>query len=739
MAGTLVKKVMLRIASDDGDTEEKLDKISAKADELARKHPDLKVKIDTGAAAAKLAVLKRELRDVDKQGEESRFTFKGLSSDIAEMATGLGAGSGAVGEMSMFQKVLLGLNVATGLGEPLIAGLTVAVGGLSAGLVSAGAGLGVFGVVAKSVWSGVSSNISAAYAAQQKIANGATGKKLIADNKALAASLKGLNDGQKQLVLGASNAELAWHNFVQHSAAGVASVLVPALALVPKGLALIKPFLAPVESALRGIVAGLGRSMSSGGLKSFMDVMSKNAGPMLTDLAHAIENIASGLGGILKTFMPVAHQMMHGLDDITGKFAKWGNTLSGHSGFKSLMSMFKSETPLAVGALKSLGGIIKTVVSQMTGMSTFSNSKMLLQLAGPVLKFANALLKAHPQLVWLVLYLKLGADGGKKLKGAFEGISGALGGLKTAKGALSDLKSGFSDAGKAADDATGAWGTMGGKLSTVLQKLGLMKAAQGEAAAATEAETGAQDELDASMDANPIGLIVLAVAALGIGMYELIKHVTPVRDFFKDLWKDLKNWFSDGINFIKSHWKLLPAIFLGPLGIVVTLVLTHFKQIKQIISDALHAVEDVAKDVWHWFVDYIMIQVDAVKTVLSVVREAGVAVPRLVGRRGQRGAQRDQSSAVVRPVDPRQDPGRAGRSRRHDAARGRACDRVADFRHHQQDRVARLDHERGRQQDRRVHRLVPGEGGPAVGWRGAVHPRVAHRGRRRGGYRVADS
>jgi len=49
---TLVKKVMLRIAADDGDTESKLDKISAKADELARKHPDIKIRIDSAAASS---------------------------------------------------------------------------------------------------------------------------------------------------------------------------------------------------------------------------------------------------------------------------------------------------------------------------------------------------------------------------------------------------------------------------------------------------------------------------------------------------------------------------------------------------------------------------------------------------------------------------------------------------------------------------------------------------------------
>jgi hypothetical protein len=64
--GTQVRRVLLQIETDDGDTEEKLDRISARADELAEKHPELKVKIDSAAAAAKLSVLRAELKDVGK-------------------------------------------------------------------------------------------------------------------------------------------------------------------------------------------------------------------------------------------------------------------------------------------------------------------------------------------------------------------------------------------------------------------------------------------------------------------------------------------------------------------------------------------------------------------------------------------------------------------------------------------------------------------------------------------------
>jgi hypothetical protein len=604
MAGEKVKSVMLKILADDGDSEAKLDRISAKADELKRLHPDIAVRVDTAAASAKLAVLRRELKDTANEGKDSRITFKGLASDVAELATGLGAGSGAVGEMSMFQKVLLGLNVATGLGEPLIAGLVVAVGGLSAGLMSAGAGAGVFGLAAE----GAFKRVEAADTA---------GKKLTGGLGRLQSGLKSVSGD--------------WNRFITGSAGGVASVLVPALNLVPRALQLARGFLAPVEGALRNVVSYVSKGLNSGGFTSFVKMLQVNAGPMIEKLAHAIGNVVIGIGGIIKAFMPMAQRMGSGLQDITGKFAKWGSTLSGHSGFQSLMSMFKSETPLAMNALKSLGSIIKVVVSQMTGMSTFSNSKMLLQLADPVLKLAAALLKAHPQLVWLVLYLKLAMDGGKKLKGAFDGISGALGGLKTAKGALSDLKSGFGDAESAASDATGAWGSMGGKLSTVMQKLGLMKTVQAEATVATEGETAAQGELDVAMDANPIGLIIVAVAALGAGMYELIKHVTPVRNFFKDLWKDLRNWFMDGVHFVEAHWKqlavILATVLLGPIAGVVVFVATHWDLIKSLTSKLVDDVRGILN--WFgrlpglflgWFMDAARAVYDGTERILSFVQ-----------------------------------------------------------------------------------------------------------------------
>ena len=617
MAGNLVKSVMLKITASDGDTEAKLDKITEKADELARKHPELKVRIDTGAASAKLAVLRRELRDTAKDAEDSKIRFGAFGAAVNDLTAGLPSG---IGEMSTFQKVIAGLNLATGLAEPLVAGMVVAVGGLSAGLVSAGAGLGVFGVTAKAVWSSVSKQVTAVAAAQEKIAAGATGKNLIADNQAIAASLKGLNAGQQSLVLGASNAELSWHKFTLGAAAGVSSVLVPALGLVPRALSLMKGFLGPVEAGLRTVVAEVGKGLNSEGFTSFIRMLQANAGPMIGKLATAIGHVVVGIGGILRAFMPVAQQMGSGLDSITAKFAKWGSTLSSHSGFQSLMSMFKTETPMAVHALSQIGSLIKTVVSNMSGLSTFSNSKMLLQALTPVLGLLNKMAKV-PGLVSLVLYLKLATDGGRKLSTAFKGIQAGLGVFKAGSSALQDFSAGFSNSAAAASSATGAFGTFGGKIASMgssigsfvsgyTAKLGTAMAATGTWIAEHAVAAGSFIAENVTMAASATAAFIAENAAtLGLvaGIGALVAGIVYVATHWKQTWSAIKTVAADTwhfidsklihplmagvgavVDFVKAHWKILATVIgtmlLGPIAGLAIYVATHWQQIRDLTS-----------------------------------------------------------------------------------------------------------------------------------------------------------
>lgn len=82
---------------------------------------------------------------------------------------------------------------------------------------------------------------------------------------------------------------------------------------------------------------------------------------------------------------------------------------------------------------------------------------------------------------------------------------------------------------------------------------------------ATNAVKAAQIALEAVMDFNPVILAIMAVVAVAL---LVVTH-----------WNDVKQWFSDFIDWITSHWQLLVDILFGPFGIVVTQIIDHWQSI----------------------------------------------------------------------------------------------------------------------------------------------------------------
>lgn len=129
--------------------------------------------------------------------------------------------------------------------------------------------------------------------------------------------------------------------------------------------------------------------------------------------------------------------------------------------------------------------------------------------------------------------------------------------------------------------------------------------AQEAATAATGEQAAAQTELDAAMDANPIGLIVVALGALVAGLLYAYKHSETFRTIvnaalhgvevgFTHLWAVVR----PVLGFIEDHWKLFAigiGILAGPLFLTLALIITHFNQVKA----AVHVLGDVFTWLWN--------------------------------------------------------------------------------------------------------------------------------------------
>lgn len=537
------------------------------------------------------AALKRQ----GAAAKDARGGIAGLAGEI----TGFGAAAGAASSKgSTFSRVLAGINLATGVLEPALAGVAVAAGGLAAGFAAAGAGLGAFGIVAKSVFTEAQQAATKYAAAQAKYDAATNPRQRAAALQAEKAALAGLSPPVKTLAGELGNTQKMWKAFTDAAAPGVVGVLSQGIGILTDHFGILGKFLPPVETALSGIMARLNTGLNSSGFKSFIDALAKNTGPAITKIATAIGNVIVGIGGILRAFLPTSQQMLTGIDKITAKFREWGTTLSSHTGFQSLMTMFRQETPQAVQILKNLGTVLLNVGKAATGLSTFSNSTSLLNALLPLSNVLAALSK-NTALDRIVLYLYAATSAANKLKPAFLGVKAAVMFFPAAAAAITafaGVTEGATVAETLAAAATRAWGI--------------------------------------AMAALP--WVALAAAVVAVALL-IIKYHTQIWAFMKRVWNDILGVIMAVWHWVQRNWPLLLGIITGPVGLAILWIVQHFGQITAAVKTVLNAVKTAWDATWNTLkTAFRLLVVDYILTPLGwIVHAAATAfgwVPGLGGK-----------------------------------------------------------------------------------------------------------
>ena len=122
--------------------------------------------------------------------------------------------------------------------------------------------------------------------------------------------------------------------------------------------------------------------------------------------------------------------------------------------------------------------------------------------------------------------------------------------------------------------------------------------AQVAASVATKAWTAAQWLLNVAMDANPIGLVELAIVALIAAIVLAYKHSETFRNIVHALGNAMEamghaavsafHWVVNAVesafNWVRSHWPQLVAILAGPIGIAVMEIIKHWGKVKAFFS-----------------------------------------------------------------------------------------------------------------------------------------------------------
>lgn len=127
--------------------------------------------------------------------------------------------------------------------------------------------------------------------------------------------------------------------------------------------------------------------------------------------------------------------------------------------------------------------------------------------------------------------------------------------------------------------------------------------------------------LNAVMAANPIGLIVAAIAALIAAFVYLWNHCESFKNFWTGLWDGIKttvsnfvegfkNFINGAINFVKNNWKYMIGFLVNPFGTAFKLLYDKCSGFRNFINGIGTKIKSVFTNVGN-----------AIKTVFTKVRD----------------------------------------------------------------------------------------------------------------------
>ena len=122
-------------------------------------------------------------------------------------------------------------------------------------------------------------------------------------------------------------------------------------------------------------------------------------------------------------------------------------------------------------------------------------------------------------------------------------------------------------------------------------------AAQVAAAAATGVWTAAQWLLNAALTANPIGVVVVALAALVAGVILAWKHSETFRNIVTGAFNAVRGAAEAVFGFFRDHWKLIAILISGPFAPLVALATDAFG-IRSALVGAFNAVKSWVSSHW---------------------------------------------------------------------------------------------------------------------------------------------
>lgn len=130
--------------------------------------------------------------------------------------------------------------------------------------------------------------------------------------------------------------------------------------------------------------------------------------------------------------------------------------------------------------------------------------------------------------------------------------------------------------------------------------------------------------LNAVMAANPIGLVIAAIAGLVAAFVYLWNNSEEFRQFWIDLWESIQETVGDAIDWIKNGWNTFVEFIKGvwdsiqeTVGDIIDVVAGLWKKLTDGAKNAWEGIKEVFGKIADWFADKFKKAWEAVKNVFS--------------------------------------------------------------------------------------------------------------------------
>lgn len=379
--------------------------------------------------------------------------------------------------------------------------------------------------------------------------------------------------------------------------------------LLPK----LTPIVRNVAYQIDQFVTSLGEGVAGKVFREFGNNVQKTAGGALKSFLDITRNLIVGIVGVLNAFAPMSVKMSGGLADLTEKFANWGATLGDSSGFHEFIATAQDAMPRLAELFTALGKAFADV-SDAAGPLAGIGLTTITVLAKAIDAIPTPVLQA---LVPAILAINLGLKAYAIYQAAATAatwlfstaITTSTGAMYTSRASMIALTASYVAgriAALASAAATGIWTAASYAFATA--QLAVTIAIRGVTLAVRALGIGLR-----FLFANPIGLVILALVALGVALVVLWKKSETFRDIVKGSWAAIQgaalavvNWFTGPfVNFFKRAWDLVYTYYIQPIIWYWTVAVpTAFKFLWNAVTTYVGFIVNVLKGAWNLIYTY---------------------------------------------------------------------------------------------------------------------------------------